>query len=168
MAIGIIRNIGGGTVRGKYLYKNGDDNVILTGGLTPTGWILNPSYTNDNNITFRDTNIEMWVLDTYTHYSMFGTSVKVDLSKYKSCIVNYRWSDNSKHNVAIDLTNVNQEGYIGLAISRLNTTNKASLYLMAGPNKLLTDVFTYATTGTGSPMVSVDSRQCYVDEILLT
>lgn len=150
-----------------YLYNHGVDNVNLTGGLSVSGYVLNASYTNDNNVTFRDRYIEMWVLDTYAHYSMFGTGIKVDFSKYKSCIVNYRWSDESKHTISIDLTNVTQEGYIGLAISRLNTSNKASIYLAAMPTKTFENVYAYATTGQGSPMVSYDSRQCFVDEIVL-
>lgn len=161
-------NVRGGGTTAKFLYKKGVDNVALTGGLTSAGWVLNPSYANDNNVTFRDEYIEMWVTDAYTHYSVVGTSVKVNLSKYKSCVVNYRWSDNSKHTVAMDLTNVTQEGYIGLAVVRVNTTNKASLFLYAAPTKSFENLYAYAITGTGSPMVSVDSRQIFVDEIILT
>jgi len=164
MAIGIKRNqYGGGTELGKYLYKNGVDNVALTGGLTTQYTWNSAPYTKTGSVIVGDSNIAMGVLDQYATYQIIGTTIKLNLTSLNSAIVKYHDTQGAKV-CTVDLTQATGEGYFAVAMVRLNTANKTNVYAVLGSQKENIGLNVVASGNTGE----INDRTIYIDEIQLT
>lgn len=155
--------IGGGTPLGKYLYKDGVDNVALTGGLT-TQYTWSTSYTKTGSVVIGDSNIAMGVLDQYATYQIIGTTIKLNLTSLNSAIVKYHDTQGAKV-CTVDLTQATGEGYFAVAMIRLNTANKTNLYAVLGSQKENIGINVIAAGNTGDIN---DRAGLYIDEIQLT
>lgn len=114
---------GGGSQPSKiFLYKNGVDNITLTGGLTDSGFSWHHSYTNGGVISFNSTDIMLAVTNQGSRYKMFGTATAIDLTRFKSVIVNYT-CNNIDGTSSLDVTTLTGQYYIGCVVDYVNSAN---------------------------------------------
>ncbi len=159
-----IRSLGSGGGGGQpsqiFLYKNGVDNTTLTGGLTDSGFSWHSSYTNGGVIEFNSDNIRVAVTNQGTRYKMFGTAAAVDLTRFKSIIVNYT-CNNVEGTSSLDVTTLTGQYYIACVIDFVSNAN-AFTVIAADTKVNMVQSSNMLRTGK-----SVDSSAVYVKSIEL-
>lgn len=104
---------GGQTSLGKYLYKNGVDNVALTGGLSPSGYTFDTGYTVGGTVRMDSNSI--YIAPQTSSVVIVGTTIPVNLANVNSII--YRYSVNgSVHQETLDVSSVNDSRYVWVAL----------------------------------------------------
>ena len=82
---------GGQTSLGKYLYKNGVDNVALTGGLSPSGYTFDTGYTVGGTVRMDSNSI--YIAPQTSSVVIVGTTIPVNLANVNSIIYRYSVND---------------------------------------------------------------------------
>ena len=105
---------GGSQPSQTFLYKNGVDNITLTGGLTLTGYSFATGYSPNGTVTFNDSNISMVTTTSSAYYTLVGTTIKVDFTNISSVIVKYHLSDNVSRTVTAECTGIRGSYYLSI------------------------------------------------------
>ena len=109
-----VRCCGGTKSLGNYLYKDGEVNIRLTGGLSIAGYTLRGAgYTNDSATQFNSNSIYL-PSTASTHYNIFGSVNAIDLTNYNT--ITCKWIDNGVEKTStIDVSNVSGSYYVSFS-----------------------------------------------------
>ena len=116
MAVGIIRNLGGGSKKNTklYLYKNGYDNTDITGNIAQNdykGW----AGFNYKAATFSKDSDCIVITPTGNEFAYnFGSALMIDVTNYSRCVVIYSFDNQEKTAIEVNVSSLNQYRYVGI------------------------------------------------------
>lgn len=149
---------------GKYLYKNGVDNVALTGGLTATGYTFSTGFNTNGVVSFDASNIAMTVPNTSSSSCIFGTTIKVDVTNLNSIVVKFYTTQNVNKTITLDVSAITGEHYMALGVWMAGTTATDPVRI----GLMITDTKTNSWSSTSNRTTNADlnnTLSIYIDEI---
>ncbi len=107
---------------GNYLYKDGVDNISVTGGLTGIGYTLinNASYSKSGTLSFDSDNIRVTSNSTWGNYEIFGASLPIDVTNINTLY--FKYIENGVVKTAtVDVRNATGNRYVFASVYRSST-----------------------------------------------
>ena len=99
-----------------YLYNQGVDNTALTGGLVSAGYSFASGWTNNGTVIFQSNYIETEIgSDANSTVVQVGTTVKVDLTNYKSIVVRAHDVDGNQLVGTVDISSISGSYYVSVS-----------------------------------------------------
>ena len=117
-----VRCCGGKKSLGKYIYKDGEINYDLTGGLAKTGYTQQSGWTNDVNVVFGATEISI-ANPSSTHCGLFGSVNAIDVTNYNTLTA--KWKCNGvDYTTVVDVSNISGSYYFYFSNSAFNVNSE--------------------------------------------
>lgn len=151
----------GGTAKRKYLYKEGDDNVALTGGLTTSGYsYMSGSTTVPANVVVGANNISVKATTTSTN-ALIGTTILLDVTDLNSISVKYE-NNSVENTITLPCDTLTGSYYFNFGQNR-SSNNENIFFAQLSSSKTNTYTNRVARIGAGNQ----SANTTYVKEIAL-
>lgn len=102
---------------GNFLYKNGVDNVALTGGLSHTGYSFASTYTERGLAVFNSNDIGLSIPNTAASSITIGSTIKIDFTAINSIIVNYIDSNGNDKVATLNTQALSGERFLAMSLT---------------------------------------------------